>query len=336
MVRVNEKKIIVNYENSIKKSNELSMAKLNHGLTLNQMQLLAYAIFSTQQDGKTEFHKVDFEKKFEIKQYRTLHAKQDAQKLSTIQFSIEDLDNKEFEFWNIFGGISYKNGLFNFYWNNRFIPHILDLKEKYITTDLTITAQFKSSFTWTLYDYIKAHFGYWHKPLSKEALMKLFDVENTVSYQKNTGLFKKKVLDVTIEEINRHTEFEVWYKEIKQGRAIVGFDLHWSTGEKIVSASQAQISELTVIINAVFADMFKYINLSNKENRELAIQYIKILERYREYTVQPICINKAKAKDALLMAKNYFMQLESFVKAEQTVEVTENKVAFYNWLEERE
>ena len=33
----------------------LSMAKLSHGLTLQQMQLLAYAIYSTQQDGKTEF-----------------------------------------------------------------------------------------------------------------------------------------------------------------------------------------------------------------------------------------------------------------------------------------
>ena len=66
MGRRNEKKQIINYENSIKKSNELSMAKLSQGLTLNQMQLLAYAIYSTQQNGKTEFHKADFEKKFDI------------------------------------------------------------------------------------------------------------------------------------------------------------------------------------------------------------------------------------------------------------------------------
>ena len=53
VVRKNEKKTLTNYENSIKKSNELSMAKLNQGLTLNQMQLLAFAIFSTQQNGIT-------------------------------------------------------------------------------------------------------------------------------------------------------------------------------------------------------------------------------------------------------------------------------------------
>ena len=78
MVRKNEKSTLTNYENGIKKSNELSMAKLNQGLTLNQMQLLAYAIYSTQQDGKTEFIKADFEKKFGIEKYQTQHAKEDA------------------------------------------------------------------------------------------------------------------------------------------------------------------------------------------------------------------------------------------------------------------
>ena len=47
----------------MKKSNELSLARLSHGLTLNQMQLLAYAVFATQKNGKIEFHKADFEKK---------------------------------------------------------------------------------------------------------------------------------------------------------------------------------------------------------------------------------------------------------------------------------
>lgn len=39
--------------------------------------------------------------------------------------------------------------------------------------------------------------------------MKLFGVEYVKSYQNNTGLFKNKVLDVAIKEINRLTELEV-------------------------------------------------------------------------------------------------------------------------------
>ena len=40
------------------------------------------------------------------------------------------------------------------------------------------------------------------------------------------------MLDVAANEINEHTELEVRYKEETKGRTIVGFDLHWSTGEK--------------------------------------------------------------------------------------------------------
>ena len=72
------------------------------------------------------------------------------------------------------------------------IPHILELKEKFIITDLTITSQFKSGFSWTLYDYIKAHYGYWHKPLSKDALMRLFGVENKKTYIQSTAQFKTR------------------------------------------------------------------------------------------------------------------------------------------------
>ena len=76
------------------------------------------------------------------------------------------------------------------------IPHILELKEKFILTDLSITSNFKSSFSWTLYDYLKAHYGYWHKPISKEGVMRLFGVKESKSYQTNSSLFKRKVLNV--------------------------------------------------------------------------------------------------------------------------------------------
>ena len=59
-MRKNEKEIIISKDDLIIKSNEISMAKLNRGLTLNQMQLLAFAIFSTQKNGVTEFNKYEF------------------------------------------------------------------------------------------------------------------------------------------------------------------------------------------------------------------------------------------------------------------------------------
>lgn len=327
-MRKNGKQTIINYENSIKKSNELSMAKLNHGLSLNQMQLLAFAIFSTQQNGVTEFRKPDFERKFGIEKYQTRHARDDSERLLDLKVSTEDLENKKFKLWNIFMGMEYNNGLFKFEWNPKMLPHILELKEKYITIDITITSQFKSSFSWTLYDYLKAHYGYWHKPVSKEALMQLFGVGKVKSYQTNTALLKQKVLDVAVNEINQYTELEVRYKEEKKGRAIVGFDLIWSNGENIVSATQKQIRELRTILDAVFEDTFKYVNLNDQRNRERAIELIRELESYKEYIKESICITKERAEFLILNANAYVRELEQFLEEER-----KEKTPFYNWLD---
>jgi plasmid replication initiation protein len=327
-MRKNEKKALTNYENSIKKSNKLSMAKLNQGLTLNQMQLLAYAIYSTQQDGKTEFNKAAFEEKFGIEKYQTRHAKEDVQRLLDLKFSIEDLENNYFEYYNVFQSIKYDNGLFRFKWTEDMVPHILELKEKYITTDLTITSQFKSGFSWTLYEYLKAHYGYWHKSISKEALMRLFGVENKKTYQNNTGRFKNTVLDVAIAEINQYTELNVWYVEEKQGRTIVGFDLHWSTGEKLDGATKKQIKELKTILNAIHEDMFKYINLQNGENRQAAIEIVRDSEAMHVYTEEPICITKDHAERLIMDANWMLRELERLLEADKN-----SKLPFYNWLE---
>src|SRR5690625_6709337 len=71
--------------------------------------------------------------------------------------------------------------------------YILELKNKYVITDLTITSKFKSGFSWVLYDYLKAHYGYWNKKVTKDEMMKLFSVENNKSYQANTSRFKQSV-----------------------------------------------------------------------------------------------------------------------------------------------
>lgn len=305
------------------------MSKLSHGLSLNQMQLLAYAIFCTQKDGKTEFIKADFESRFNI-DYKTEHAREDASKLSHIQFSIEDLENDHFEYWNVFSGIRYRDGLFTFKWNEEFVPHILELQEKFVTTDLTITSQFKSGFSWTLYDYLKAHYGYWHKQISKEGLMKLFGVEDRKTYQNNTGRFKSSVLDVAIAEINQYTELEVDYDEIKRGRSIVGFKLKWSTGATQKSATKSQISTLKTTIDMVIEDAFIFIDLNNEENRQFAITIVKETRDMLDYTSDKIGITYEIASELIQKANDNLRALSDMLEKEKRVDTS----VYYNWLEE--
>lgn len=327
MARKNSKQQIFSYENSIQKSNELSMAKLSQGLTLNQMQLLAYAIYSTQQDGKTEFIKADFEKKFDLVDYKTAHAREDVTKVSRLQFSIEDLENDYFKFYNVFQSIEYDKGQFKFKWTDDMIPHILELKEKFVTTDLSIASRFRSSFSWTLYDYLRAYYGYWRKSISKEALMKLFGVENKKTYQNNTGDFRRTVLDVAIAELNKHTELEVRYNVEKEGRAIVGFELIWSSGENIKSATKKQVRELKSVVDVIMEDGLEIVvNIEQNEARKRAFEIVQETRDMIPLTKEPICITYNKA-DSLIQKANWnIKELHRLADKKES--------PYYNWLEE--
>lgn len=327
MARKNDKIQTIDYENSIKKSNELSMAKLNHGLSLNQMQLLAFAIYSTQNDGKTAFQKYEFENKFEIEQYRTEDAYKDSEKISILQFSTQNLEERKFRFVNVFSSIDYDDGKFVFEWNKKFLPHILELKDHYVLTDLAITAQFKSGFSWTLYEYLKAHYGYWHKEISKEALMKLFGVENRKTYQSSTSQLKRGVLDVAIEELNKYTELEVWYKEERVGRAIVGFVLHWSTGEKVAGATESQMNLLRRIHDTIMKDMMKYMSLKDDKNVVEARNHIVAMNDINIAASKGLTSKQADLH--IQNAKYHFSQLERIDANDKGT-----KVVYYNWLEE--
>lgn len=337
VARVNAKKQLISYENSIKKSKELSMAKLYQGLTLNQMQLLAFSIFSTQQNGLTEFRKSDFEKKFGVTQYRTEDAMKDSDKITSIKFSTIDMENEKFKFWNAFIGMGYDKGQFSFEWNPKMLPHILELKDAYyITTDLTIASNFKSSFSWTLYDYIKAHYGYWHKVISREELMKLFGVESTKTYAGNTAQFKRGVLDIAIKEINKYTELEVWYKVEKEGRSIARFDLIWSNGQKLTSATKKQIKELQSMIEIVSEDMFEYMNLDSEADRLRARDLIIEIESMKQFVDEPISITSERAHELIQTTVWNFRQLNGLLQKNHKAlsPGSVKKVEFYNWLED--
>ena len=334
--RKNNKEVLISNVNTIKKSNELSTAKLNRGLTLNQMQLLAYAIYATQQDGSTMFIKANFEKKFGLDEYRTEHAKEDAQRLVDIKFSIEDLENDYFEYWNIFQSIKYREGTFIFKWNDEIVPHILDLKDRYVLTDLKITANFNSGFSWTLYDYLRGLYGAWYISISKEAVMKLFGVEEKKSYQSNTGLFKSRVLNVAIGEINEFTEVDVKYEEIKKGRSIIGFKIIWSTGEKVQKASEKQMDILNSIADVAFADALMYAEIKDKENRERAMQIIRDLQFIQYNYLQPeLGLTATKASELIKQARynledlNYLLEVEGIERTDSI-----EPVPMINWLKD--
>jgi len=324
-----KKQTLQSKENSIKKSNEISMAELNHGLMLNQIQLLAFAIFSTQQDGKTTFEKHEFQKKFGIKQYRTEDAYEDSKVIKRLEIEIKDLENDYFAFTSVFTKMVYDKGTFTFEWYPEMIPHILELKEKYIITDLSVASNFKSSFSWRLYEYLKAHYGYFRKILTKEEALRLFNVQERKTYQQRTNEFKRYVLDVAVKEINKYTELDVWYKDQKKGHAISGFEIYWNTGETIQKATQKQVNFIQSIIHNIQNNMFTYINLDNEHGRQRAYDLVKKIESQETFISEPLNITAAKADEVIQNLRFYIQQLNTLVGSDKPKRDTS---VYFNWI----
>ena len=132
-----------------------------------------------------------------------------------------------------------------------------------------------------------------------------------------------------IGEINKHTELDVHYKEEKKGRAIIGFDLIWSNGKTVPHATKKQIQELKAILDIIFEDMFKFVDLNNTENRERAIHIVRETEKIKESIEPPICITKEKADSLIQQVAWNLPELNRFLE-----EDGKPAFPFYDWLSE--
>lgn len=126
---------------------KISMAELNHGLTLYQIQLLAFAIVSAQKNSKAIFSKNECLIKFGLTELTNNQLSEDSRKLSMIKLNTRNLDNDRFGFTNLFSSVDYDKGLFTFTFTDEVLPQILRLKENYVLTDLTITSTKSVNYT---------------------------------------------------------------------------------------------------------------------------------------------------------------------------------------------
>ena len=83
-------------------------------------------------------------------------------------------------------------------------------------------------------------------------------------------------------KLTRYTELEVWYKEKKKGRAIVGFEIHWSTGKTVPLATDNQSEELKRLIDEVFALWDVVHQMQNEDNKEKAKKLVIETEGMRK------------------------------------------------------
>jgi plasmid replication initiation protein len=105
------------------------------------------------------------------------------------------------------------------------VPEIIRLEANFTSYELEQVAELQSAYAVRLYELLIQ----W-RSASKTPLFKLEVFRDQlglgVNEYKAMGDFKKRILDLAISQINKHTDIMVSYDQIKDGRNIVGFIFH--------------------------------------------------------------------------------------------------------------
>lgn len=120
--------------------------------------------------------------------------------------------------------IDHKEGTIRIRLDNDMKPFLLQLKENFTTYELIYTLHFKSKYTIRLYELIKSiHFDdlrSYTRKYSLDTLRRVMGAEKYTAYKN----LKQRALEPAVKEINAYSDKILTYKEIKQGRKVIGVE----------------------------------------------------------------------------------------------------------------
>lgn len=104
-------------------------------------------------------------------------------------------------------------------------PYLLQLRENFTDYELIYTLRFRSKYSIRLYELIRSVQYHDLKEarcrFSVGQLKRLLDAEEYGEYRD----FKRRVLNTAVNEVNRYSDRDVQYTELKQGRKVMGLEL---------------------------------------------------------------------------------------------------------------
>ena len=127
-----------------------------------------------------------------------------------------------------------KSGLIRIRLDNDMKPFLLHLKQNFTSYELIYTLGFKSKYTLRLYELIKSiHF---HELEAYKRIYKLEELKLLMDCDKlynDFRDFKKRALDVAVNEINSSSDKNLSYTQITQGRKVVAIEFSISSKSSI-------------------------------------------------------------------------------------------------------
>lgn len=99
-------------------------------------------------------------------------------------------------------------------------PFLMNLKERFTKYELYNILGMKSAFSIRIYELLKSYQGIHKKSFTIDELKEKLMVQDIKSY-KDFSLFRKKVIEVAIKEINELTDIQVEWEPETKGRKVV-------------------------------------------------------------------------------------------------------------------
>jgi len=116
-----------------------------------------------------------------------------------------------------------KGGMVELQFSQKIIPYISELRREFTQYRLNNVLMFKSNYSIRIYELL-VKWGGNEKAVEVEWLKKQFQLED--KYTRISDL-KKYVVDIAMTEINKHSDMQASYSQIKRGRNVVAFKFEY-------------------------------------------------------------------------------------------------------------
>ena len=156
------------------------------------------------------------------------------------------------------------------------VAFISELERRFTAYDINQVANLKNRYAIRLYESLIQYRGTGKLNISLTDLRLRLGVVDDEYYQ--MSMFKKRVLDLAVSQINEHTDITVKYEQVKTGRTIVSFKFSFKQKPSKATAQASQRDDTT-------GDLFSIDGLSDAQLARIARN--KQFERDYNHLISP-------------------------------------------------
>lgn len=147
-------------------------------------------------------------------------------------------------------------GFIEIKFTSKVVAFISELERRFTSYEISQVANLKNRYSIRLYESLIQYRSTGKLNISLNDLRLRLGLLENEYYQ--MSMFKKRVLDLAVSQINEHTDITVKYEQVKQGRTIIGFTCTFKQKPSKATAHHKQRDENNL-------DLFSIENMTDKQ-----------------------------------------------------------------------